>query len=289
MQTFGIDISRWQKGISLKDAMSEGVQFAIIKAGGADAGNYKDSCFESFYKQASDIGLPVGAYFYANCANADQAEEEADYFAYLIQGKKFPLKCWYDIEGDMQLLSGETLSRIALTFCRRMQSHNIPCGVYANLSTFNKIDFDGAYSAEFPKWVAYWGKSKPSIIGINDIWQYGGETNMKRSNKVAGRICDQDFCYFDFSTGTDTPIKTKPAIAKPTLYYGSRGSEVQKLQKDLNYVNGANLITDGIYGYLTKQAVLNFQKKRFIDKKEHDGIYGNKTYLQMKEVLSDAD
>jgi GH25 family lysozyme M1 (1,4-beta-N-acetylmuramidase) len=31
---FGIDISRYQKGMNLANAKADGVQFAIIKAGG---------------------------------------------------------------------------------------------------------------------------------------------------------------------------------------------------------------------------------------------------------------
>ena len=35
-----------------------------IKAGGADAGLYKDSQFEANYKKCEECGLPKGAYFY---------------------------------------------------------------------------------------------------------------------------------------------------------------------------------------------------------------------------------
>ena len=30
------------------------------------------------------------------------------------------------------------------------------------------------------------------------MWQFGGETNYIRTNKVAGMTCDQDYCYVDF-------------------------------------------------------------------------------------------
>ena len=40
MRKFGIDISKWQKGLSLAQAQKEGVQFAILKAGGSDADSY---------------------------------------------------------------------------------------------------------------------------------------------------------------------------------------------------------------------------------------------------------
>ena len=32
------------------------------------------------------------------------------------------------------------------------------------------------------------------------MWQYGGETNLLRSVKVAGVTCDQNYCYVDYPT-----------------------------------------------------------------------------------------
>ena len=45
---FGIDTSRWQGDFDFKSAKdNEGVDFAIIKAGGADDGLYEDREFEN--------------------------------------------------------------------------------------------------------------------------------------------------------------------------------------------------------------------------------------------------
>lgn len=50
-QKFGIDVSHWQGSFDFAGAKSkEGVEFAVLKAGGADAGLYKDSQFEANYK-----------------------------------------------------------------------------------------------------------------------------------------------------------------------------------------------------------------------------------------------
>lgn len=68
---------------------------------------------------------------------------------------------------------------------------------------------------------------------------------------------------------TPTPSNI-PALAKHTLRLGSKGMQVQNLQKDLNYL-GEHLDTDGIFGPLTKAAVIRFQKSCGISQ---DGIYG---------------
>ena len=68
--TFGIDISNYQRGMNLAQAKAEGVQFAVLKAGGADGGGsfpyYKDKSFENFYASACANGIPVGAYYFGH-------------------------------------------------------------------------------------------------------------------------------------------------------------------------------------------------------------------------------
>lgn len=70
-------------------------------------------------------------------------------------------------------------------------------------------------------------------------------------------------------------------IAKPTLKIGSRGMQVDFLQKNLNAL-GSDLDVDGQFGPLTYQAVRMFQKKYNL---AIDGIYGPKSYAKMREVL----
>ena len=101
-QRFGIDVSRWQGSFDFARAKSkEGVEFAIIKAGGADSGLYKDSQFEANYKKCVECRLPKGAYFYGNARSTAEAKKEAGYFLSLLKGKKFEYPVFYDVEGSM--------------------------------------------------------------------------------------------------------------------------------------------------------------------------------------------
>lgn len=59
-----------------------------------------------------------------------------------------------------------------------------------------------------------------------------------------------------------------------TLKFGSRGSEVVKLQQALNNNGFSPGFIDGIYGKLTENAVINFQKAKKI---RIDGIAGPQT------------
>lgn len=86
----------------------------------------------------------------------------------------------------------------------------------------------------------------------------------------------------------DKPIFSPvTVIAKPTLRRGNKGKQVRILQENLNIANNAKLEIDGIFGILTKEAVINFQKreygKTYFDK--IDGIYGPYTEKSLKGVL----
>lgn len=79
-----------------------------------------------------------------------------------------------------------------------------------------------------------------------------------------------------------SPVK-KPAVAKPVLRQGSRGTQVDLLQQDLNFTVGAKLIVDGQFGPLTRQALVKFQRD---NKLVQDGIYGPLSYNAMRRSLS---
>ena len=78
---------------------------------------------------------------------------------------------------------------------------------------------------------------------------------------------------------------TKPALnlVLPSFYLreGSRGMNVYNLQRCLNSL-GANLVTDGMFGPLTKRALVNFQKEYDI---AQDGVYGPITQRELREAI----
>ena len=63
------------------------------------------------------------------------------------------------------------------------------------------------------------------------------------------------------------------------LQQGFRGEDVKKLQEQLNKID-YNLMVDGEFGHHTKNAVINFQRKK---KLSVDGIVGDKTWNHLFE------
>lgn len=207
-QKFGIDVSHWQGDFDFARAKSnEGVEFAIIKAGGGDAALYKDSNFETNYKKCEDCGLPKGAYFYGNAKSVAEAKKEAEYFISILSGKKYEYPVFYDVEGRMITDNDRaTLTEIVKAFCSTMEAAGYWVGIYSSESFFNSEMNDGELT-RYSHWVARWGKSKPDPFSgaETQMWQFGGETNLIRSNKINGQTCDQNYCYVDY------PAKIKAA------------------------------------------------------------------------------
>ena len=199
MKVFGIDISRWQGDFNINQAMNEGVKFAIIKAGGADDGKYKDSQFENNYNKCKNAGLPVGAYFFSRCINESEALEEANYFLELLKGKQFEYPVYIDVESSRQKESNKIeLTKAVKKFCETVENAGYYVGIYANLSFFKNY-LNESELKDFDKWIAQWSKACTYDDNYG-MWQFGGETNVIRSNKVCGQVVDQDYALKDYPT-----------------------------------------------------------------------------------------
>ena len=199
MQTFGLDISRWQGEFDFAKAKSEGVKYAILKCGGGDDGLYRDSKFERNYNEARLHGLGVGAYFFGYANTIEKAKEEAKFCVSLLQGKKYDYPIFYDIESEKQNVGKDAATEIVKTFCDYLEAAGYWCGFYTNLDWYRNKLHGEKLAARYSLWLAAWSKEKPNVSTMQ-MWQYGGETNYIRSKYVAGQVCDQSYCYVDFPT-----------------------------------------------------------------------------------------
>lgn len=231
---FGIDVSRWQGNFNFEKAKAEGVKYVIIKAGGSDAGRYKDSKFETYYAQCKQLGLPVGAYYFGKDMNTSEAAASANHFLNLIKDKTFEYPIYYDVEGAMiNNLNKNTLTPIVDIFCSIIEKAGYYAGIYSSQSFFNN-NMNDAQLKKYTHWVAAWSGSKPTLRSgaAVDLWQFGGETNRIRSNKVAGVTCDQDYCYVDF-----------PAVMKKAGLNGYKKESAPEAEHLYHIVNETDTLT----------------------------------------------
>lgn len=298
MQKFGIDISKWQGNFNFAEAKKQGVEFVIIKAGGGDSVLYQDSKFERNYTEAKKNNIPVGAYFFGYAKTESDARKEADYFLSLLKGKQFEMPVYYDVEHTTQKKLGKAkLTAVVNAFCDKVEKSGYYTGVYTYVSFYNNY-LDVSVLNRYTHWIASYTKTQPVIRGkAIDMWQFGGETNFIRSNTIAGVVCDQNYCYVDFTetikkNGLNGFGKMPELIPEPTptridtskypvLKKGSRGEYVLLLQKRLVELGYDPKGLDGIFGNGCMGAVKAFQKTHYdINNKKLvvDGCVGPKTW-----------
>lgn len=190
----GIDVSKWQSIIDFEQVKKSGIDFVIIKAGGSDAGIYKDKYFDVNYQKAKAAGLNVGAYYFVGkkFLTAADGRADADRFIKLLEGKQFEFPVYVDIEtGSFHVRKRFTDATIA--FCERMEEAGYFCGIYASdISGFHDM-LENDRLKKFTHWVARYG-SKPSYVTAFDIWQYTSKGVVDGILKYV----DCNYCYVDF-------------------------------------------------------------------------------------------
>lgn len=265
-KVFGIDVSKHQGDFNFKKAKSEGVKFVVIRGSNSTT---KDIKFEAHYKNAKAQDLPVGVYLYTQAKNESEAKAEAEFlYKNCLKGKKFELPIYIDIEDKIQKkLSKDTNTAIVKSFCKYLEAKGYWCGIYASKSFFSSYLNDDKLQS-YAHWVAQWAKecTYKGNDGVLGMWQFGGETNEIRTNKVAGVVCDQDYMLVDYPTlikkagknGYTKSTVTTPSKAPTTVkkYYTVKtgdnltkiaekyGTTVNQLVK-WNKIENKNLIHPG--------------------------------------------
>ena len=264
-KVFGIDVSVHQKGFDFKKAKNEGVKFAILRGAYSTS---KDKQFETHYKNAKAQGLDVGVYLYTRATNVKEAKAEAEaLYNNCLKGKQFEMPIYIDIEAKIHTsLCKKTNTEIVKTFCEYLEGKGFWVGIYSFKYFFEKHLNDDELQ-NYAHWIAQWStectyKGKDGVLGL---WQFGGETNKIRTNKVAGVVCDQNYMLVDYPSkikaaglngfSKKSSTTTKPAakpVSKPatktTTYVIKKGdtlgeiakkfsTTVSKLAKDNNIKN----------------------------------------------------
>ena len=197
MATHGIDLSKHNGSIDFARVKTSGkADFAILRAGYGKLASQKDAQFETYYRCAKSVGIPLGAYWYSYAMSVDEARQEAAACLECIKGKQFEYPIFFDVEEPKQLALGkDAVSSIISAFCSTVQNAGYWVGLYMSaspLSTLVRADVAAAYSI----WVAHYGVTKPAYNGNYAIWQHSSTGNV---SGITGQV-DLDECYFDFPT-----------------------------------------------------------------------------------------
>lgn len=174
----GIDVSRFQGTIDWETVKTAGVEFVFIRIGGrgsSEGALYIDEHAAQYYEGAKKAGLQVGAYFYSQAINAEEAEEEARFVLEQIIGWELDLPVVYDwewVSSDARTanVTKEELTQCTVSFCEMIETAGYEPAVYFNSDQgYNRLDM--AQLQDYKLWLAYYEMS-PDFPCAVDFWQY---------------------------------------------------------------------------------------------------------------------
>ena len=173
-----------------------GVKFVIIRIGYRGYGSgalVLDPMFEQHFTNARNAGLKVGVYFFSQAVNENEAREEAQGCAYVLNGRKLDYPIYFDTEasggknGRADGLGVEDRTKCAIAFCEEVKAQGYQPGVYASTLWFRKrIDLNRLKS--YSIWNAHYNVAGSPIAC--DMWQgtctaripgYGGQIDVNIS------------------------------------------------------------------------------------------------------------
>ena len=198
----GIDVSEHQNEIDWQAVASDGIDFAIIRAGYrgySEGGLFEDKWFFENMDGAIENGLDIGVYFFSQAISPEEAVEEADFLVDELLSRysadALTLPVFYDWESisaeeaRTDGLDGETLTECALAFCARLEERGYTPGVYAyrNLGYFS---YDLSRMTHLTLWAAALN-DYPDFYYRHDFWQYSISGNVEG---IEGEV-DRDMMF----------------------------------------------------------------------------------------------
>ncbi len=258
----GIDVSQWQGTIDWNKVKANGIDFAIIRAGGrsySEGGRlYFDDNFYTNIKGAQAAGVMVGIYYFSQAKTEAEAREEANWVINYIKGYDIQLPVYMDYEhasdsanpGRIKNLSKAQRTANAKAFCSTIEAAGYETGVYSNLNFLND-SIDGAQlSRLYTMWAAQYNY-RCQYASDYIMWQYASDGSV---GGISGRS-DMNFMYLEekpAATQTRSIANCQITVAE-AVYDGEANYEPEVT---VTY-NGKKLIqgTDYELGYINNRAV----------------------------------
>lgn len=190
----GIDLSKHNGNIDWQKVGTSDVTYVILRAGYGKEIKQKDPTFETNYKGAKSIGLPVGVYWYSYADSVENAKTEAKVCLEAIKGKQFEYPIYFDLEEKSQFDKGKAFcDSLVRAFCGEIEKAGYFTGLYCStywLSNFISKEVSDRYAI----WVAQYGSKCTYNVSPYGMWQYSSTGKIPGIN---GNV-DLDYCYVDY-------------------------------------------------------------------------------------------
>lgn len=222
----GVDISRAQENFDFDAAIKAGVKFVIIRAG---IRTDEDSYFRKNLEACRKNNIPYGLFWYFEATSDEEFEKELTACKNVVSGLKPSYPIFFDAEEQEQIdkLTTEQRTNMALKFCTEMTSIGLPSGIYANPSWMDNY-YDKSRLDGVDIWLAHWTES-PDLQSKFDygqtVWQWG-------LDNIGGKDVDGDICFINYPAKTDYWYKTHGVnTAEPDVKPSEPTNPTAKLYK----------------------------------------------------------
>ncbi len=174
----GVDVSAFQGNIDWEKVAGSGIEFAIIRLGyrGYETGKLvEDEYAKQNLRGAKDAGLKIGAYFFSQALDIEEAQEEIDYMLNILGEQHLDMPIILDWEipaGSARTanMDARTLTDIQLYFCLEMETRGYQPMIYFNWHQSENLyylhELEGA-----PFWLALY-QDRMTYPWKVEMWQY---------------------------------------------------------------------------------------------------------------------
>ena len=197
----GVDLSKYNGTVDFTKLKDAGVGFAMLRLASRGSGSGKISLDEKFVEYAQNAqvaGIQIGAYFYSQAVNENEAVEEANYIVGAISG--FNVK--YPVAIDIERVSGDEARTDKLTnkertsivkmFCDTVKGYGYKPIIYAS-SEMLVGGLDLEELQDYDVWLA--DEMIPTEYPYRfGMWQYNTKGHI---DGITGDI-DLDISFIDY-------------------------------------------------------------------------------------------
>jgi len=185
----GIDVSEFQNTINWKAVKADGIDFAIIRAGGRlmQSGTiFEDKRFHENVQGALAAGVKVGVYFFSQAITEEEGLEEAEMVLSMLEGYDITMPVvmdWERLGGTDVRTYGVGADRVtaaAQAFCDRVKEAGYTPMIYMN-SYCGYTKFDLRDLSDVELWFAEY-EDVPSFRYHFTMWQYSCTGRVKGIN-----------------------------------------------------------------------------------------------------------
>lgn len=193
----GIDVSKYQGRIDWSKVRADGVKFAMLRAGIAQANGdiTVDRCFYRNLRGAAEAGVDVGVYVYLLTTSGEAAANAARQVIAMTEGREvtYPVACDFE---DRSYFNGSRAHNTSIVkgFLEEVQKEEF-CPLLYTYTAFANEYLDMGALLDYGLWIADY-RAQVGYPGEYTMWQH---SSAGRVDGVSTNV-DLDISYVDYPT-----------------------------------------------------------------------------------------